>query len=349
MTPKIDQLKNCFRKSATTHQQNKRMSTDQTTSNKTAEGASTPYAIVLVFSAWPLRQLCQFLQEELGATPEDLGVVRIDRLRKRSNDGVYYQETNRTIMLVQRSILNAAEVKGLTAGQRGLDFKMTEYEVREHNLPKEGYTRNFFIPLPKDLSADDVQNQLQNKLDVLCRFEMFSEEEKPRLKIPVESRETGSHRGRAFVTFGRDTPIEVIALARVLLHLTRLYLDEEKHQLMECYWAKERPKRSPRQDNSKPRPGKNKRPAMPSKKGQGKTQTKTEKPKPKPVVVKALPAGENQWKTPLAEGSSPVVPEPSTTETTVAELPALPSLEPTETPVVSDDPVLKPNDFPTLQ
>jgi len=255
-------------------------------------------------------------------------------------------------MLVQRSILDAAELKGLTAGQRGLDFKMTEYEIREHNLPKEGYTRNFFIPLPKELSIDAVQNQLQNKLDVLCRFGMFSKDEKPRLKIPVESRETGSHRGRAFVTFSRDTPIEVIALARILLHLTRLYLDEEKHELMECYWAKERPKRSPRQDNSKARPGKNKRLAMPSKKDKGQSQTKpqTKKPAPKPVVIKALPAGENQWSKPL-ESSTQDSPAPETPapEAPVVELPALPPLTPTETPVAPEEAVLEPNDFPTLQ
>jgi hypothetical protein len=167
-------------------------------------------------------------------TSEQVGVMRIDRFK-----GV---ETNRTILLLSRSVYDTADRLGYTQQQRGLDFKLTEYQLRDHNLPKLGFTRNFFIPLPTALNADEAREQLQNKLDVLCGFGMFLEAERPRLKIPIKSRETGEHRGQAYVTFAHQTPVAVVALARILLHDTRLYTkaDDEHFERMSCFWARDK-------------------------------------------------------------------------------------------------------------
>ena len=193
------------------------------------------YAVVVIFSRLPLRYICKFLEEDLGSTEDDIGVIKIDRKR----DGT---ETNRTIVLLKKSLLDKAKESGYTESNRNLDFKMVEYEVRQYNLPKEGYTSNFFIPIPKEVGGENIRHQLQNKIDVLTKFGLFGEI-KPYLNIPIESRETGNHKGRAFITFPRNMDMKIAALARICLHDTRIYLDEDKFELMKCYWARFVPKK----------------------------------------------------------------------------------------------------------
>lgn len=201
-----------------------------TTKDSTQKTTQQPYAVAVIFSSWPLGQVCAFLEDELGANQSQIGFMRIDRFKGK--------ETNRTLLLLDRTLLDAAESRGFTRQQRGLDFKMAEYELRENSFPKEGYTRNFYIPLPNTVTADEARAQLQNKLDVLCEFGVFSKDQTPRLKIPLKSRETGEHRGQAFVTFARETADVPIALSRVLLHETRLYKSDTEFERMQCFWAK---------------------------------------------------------------------------------------------------------------
>ena len=204
------------------------------TEQETVQQTATPYVVAVAFSRWPLGQLKEFLETQLEMTSDQVGVMRIDRFKG--------AETNRTILLLSRSVYDTADRLGYTQQQKGLDFKLTEYQLRDHNLPKTGLTRNFFIPLPASLNADEAKDQLQNKLDVLCGFGMFLEEERPRLKIPIKSRETGEHRGQAYVTFSHQTPVDVIALARILLHDTRLYTKagDEQFERMSCFWARDK-------------------------------------------------------------------------------------------------------------
>ena len=202
------------------------------------------YAVVIVFSSWLLEDICAFLENELGATDEQIGLIRIDRVK----DGDQYKETNRTILLLDRCLLDTAAKMGYTQYNR--NFKMAEYEVREHNLPRKGSSRNFYIPLPKELSGSDARAQIQNKLDVLMRFGMFPRS-RPRLNIPLVSRETGgTHKNMAFVSFSKDTPVETIALARILIHDTRLYTAEEEFGLMKCFWARENKKNKGNRDGT---------------------------------------------------------------------------------------------------
>lgn len=199
----------------------------------------TSYVVAVAFSRWPLGQLCEFLEDKLSVTPEQIGVMRIDRFKGK--------ETNRTILLLHRSLFDKIRTLGYGEEQDSLDFKLTECELKDHNRPKSGFTRNFFIPLPESLTADETRSQLQHKLDVLCNFGMFTDTEKPRLKIPLKSRETGEHRGQAYVTFNHETLTDTIALARVLLHDTRLYTgSEENFERMRCFWAREKDSEAPK-------------------------------------------------------------------------------------------------------
>jgi len=316
----------------------------------TTQNTVKPYAVVVVFSRWQLRKLCSYLEDELGATKEHIGVMRIDRSKG--------QETNRTVMLLDRGVLDEAKRKGLTEQQKGLDFRMVEYEIREHDKPEEGYTRNLYIPLPEDLSSGYAQFQLENKLNVLCKFGMFAKSA-PRVKIPLTSRESEAHRGRAFVTFSRDTDDDEAVLARVLLKQTRLYLDdEESFKLMLCFWAKEREQRDDKTEGAdgakiKKAPGvkgakngargpKNPRKKVPQK-GKGPQKDTGDAVPPKPVLVAAEIPAESKWNKPLV---APVV----------APLVALPPLVPVQTAQVSEqvaeqavsEDVIKGTDFPPL-
>ena len=297
---------------------------------------TTPYAVVVVFSKWPLRQLCMFLEDEVGGSREQVGVMRIDRVQGK--------ETNRTIMLVSRSLLEAAEQKGFTQSQKGLDFKMTEYELRDFNRPKQGQTRNFYVPLPEELSATDATAQLENKLEVLCNFGMFAKD-RPRVKIHLLSRESEKHKGQAFVTFSRNSDDDEVALARVLLHETKLYTGENDYTLMKCLWAKERagPKspRSPKDQKGKDTKGRGpmgkrdqKNPKEGLKNGTRQKQAKPLRKAPArkelvkdqtaPTTVAPLEAGENKWDKPLTETVTGLAPLPplnvtSSTETHSSE------------------------------
>ena len=311
------------------------------------------YAVVVVFSNWALRQLCMFLEDELEARPEQIGVMRIDRAQGK--------ETNRTIMLIERSLYDVAVAKGFTQQQRGVDFKVTEFEVRDYNKPKKGFTRNFFVPLPEAVSASDAQAQLENKLDVFCNFGMF-EKNRPRLKIPLLSRESEKHRGRAFVTFARETDDDELALARILLHDTRLYTNENDYELMKCLWAKERsPPSSPKASRKGDKKGQTKQghakqgpkgkgapkkalKKAPAKKGLAKTGTVPAKP----AVVPTLAPGENKWDKPL-DGLTPLPPLNAT-----APVVEVPEKEKEDVPVeeerVKTEPVVPTGvDFPPLK
>ena len=280
------------------------LSTEGNTQNSEPASESTPqeetpYAVVVVFSRWTLGQLGSFLQEELGVTPEQVGFMRIDR-----HDN---KETNRTILLVEREVLDAARRRGFTEPKRGLDFRMCEYELREHNYPREGYTTNLFIRLPESLSENFARRQLEDRFDILNTFGFKLT---PTLAIPLKSRESAEHWNKLYVTFPRGTSQKEIALARVLLHDTRLYLqeDSDKVERMNCSWAWDNKSKQQNKSQTKaPSKGqaKGKTPSKQQSKGKqsGKTQKtvppKTGPVKTDPVPVRSLAPGENQWAKPL--------------------------------------------------
>ena len=188
------------------------------------------WAVVVVFSHWPLAQLYSFIEEELEADKEQIGVMRIDRVKGK--------ESNRTIMLVDKAIFDVAEEKGYTKRQQELDFRMSKYEIRDFDLPRRGCSNNLYVPVPTKISGVDARSQLENKLEVLSEFGLL-ENVKPRLVLPLKSRETGGeHNGSAYITFPKSVPVETIALVRLLLHDTRFYYTESDFDLMKCFWAK---------------------------------------------------------------------------------------------------------------
>ena len=333
----------------------------------------TPYAIVVVFSRWTLGQLGSFLQEEMGVTQEQVGFMRIDR-----HDN---KETNRTILLVDREVLDAARRRGFTEPKRGLDFRMCEYELREHNYPREGYTTNLFVRLPESISGEFARRQLENSFEILNSFGFKLT---PTLAIPLKSRESAEHWNKLYVTFPRGTSQKEIALARVLLHDTRLYLEEDsaKFERLNCSWAWDNKSKQQNKSQSKGKtqgkqpakgqgqskaPSKGQQSGKTQKPSKGKQSGKTEKAVPPktgpvktdPVPVRALAPGENQWTKPLVplQDSEDCCLTESTTccQTTACETGCCPTEGNTEcqTAACCPGPVteqqVNPLEFPTLK
>lgn len=187
------------------------------------------YVVAVIFSEMTLSRICEFIEDYMNGEKKDIGLIRIDRSKGK--------ETNRTIILMNRELYNYGVSMGLNKKQPSLDFVLSEYELREFNFPKENQTQNLFLRnIPYELTSYEVISQLQNKIDVMVKFGLI-EEGKIRIKIPLESRETGKHRRIGYIYFGNDVTKEQAALVKLLLHDNKYYLSDNKNSLIKCYWA----------------------------------------------------------------------------------------------------------------
>ena len=196
------------------------------------------FVVAIVFSQWTLRAIVEFLEDRLEATKEEIGMIHIDRTW--DNNRRIFKETNRTIILMTRSLFNRALEEGLGENKKGTDFKIGEYELRKYNYPKDGFSNNLHIVLPENLEAESARLQINEKLKVCYRFGVLRNNSAT-VKIPMKSREDGTHKGSAFVSFDRDCTTQ--PWVRLILHDTRLNIVDEnynEHVLMKCFWAKER-------------------------------------------------------------------------------------------------------------
>lgn len=184
------------------------------------------YAVAIIFSELSLSTIKDQLHDKFGATAEDIGVLRV--VRKFISRG-RYAETNRTIILVKRAIFDEMIMDR--------DFKVSEYKLKDYNYPRKGYSSNFYIRLPENMTVDEAREQLDFKIRVCQSFGLqigsYS------INIPLKSRDAGIHKGVAYITFKKDCPLDDIALTQILIHHTKLYVDDTSH-LMDCMWAKNR-------------------------------------------------------------------------------------------------------------
>lgn len=212
-------------------------------------------AIAIIWSNWDLVRIFKFIEEKTNATKEDIGLMRI--LRKWNKHRKQSTETDKTLILMKRSIYTTLVQLGYTDDQTAYpadrkDFRIQEYELREHNYPRKGYTHNLFIQLETGISVFNASIQLKAKLQTLERFDILSQSDTS-ITIPLLSREEGTHRGHAFVTFNKNTNnlLDRAALAKLLLHDTRLVLDDDSKVLMKCFWAKSKETRNRKNKKNK--------------------------------------------------------------------------------------------------
>lgn len=170
-----------------------------------------------------------------------VGTVKIDYDR-------FGKETNRTIVIAEPSVYEAAVAAGLDKRSRKFDFAITPYELREHNQPFTNCLYSFYIPFPKDfdISAQDARKQVEGLFDELVNHGLL-EDGSYRVSVPLKSREIGEPRGHVFVTFSRDVTDRVIELAKVAIDhsLWVSGVEFDSWEELRCLWSRD-PKSRPK-------------------------------------------------------------------------------------------------------
>lgn len=198
-------------------------------------GIITDYNVFVVYSRMALASIIDVLE---GLNAGAVGPCRIDYDREGN-------ETNRTIVVADKSVFETAVSAGLDRRIFGRDFTIARYELREHNAPREGHLYKFFIRLPHELSLSgaEVLNQVTAKFNDLVEFGILPAGGY-KISVPLKSRETGDIKGGAFVTFNKSVDPLAIQLAKVIIDDTYwVTLDkegEEEFEILRCLWARER-------------------------------------------------------------------------------------------------------------
>ena len=192
------------------------------------------YAIVVVFSNWTLEQIFSFLEDFLKTEKGEIGSARIEKYRTKDGE---WRESNRTILLVQNSILKAAINNGLDQTQPNLDFRMCEYKLTDKHFPKEGQKSNIYLNFPKDIPHTDIDVQLRNRLSTMKKFGLIKHDYN--IVIPLESRETGEHKGIGYINFTKDN-LTCRSSVKLLLNDSRLYNDKDpnNYYYLKAFWVK---------------------------------------------------------------------------------------------------------------
>ena len=202
------------------------------------ESASCDYVVALVFSGWKLSKIFNFFTDYLDAKTGDIGVSKIERYKDKKTGEM--RDSNRTVILLDRYLFEKAIKAGLDVPQHDLDFRIAEYFLTEKNFPPENYSSNLFILIPKYISPEEAEMILEERLKYIASFDLLSDWT---LKIPLESRLSGEHRGCAYLSFSENMPLSSIALVKVLLHDSFIFFETlNKLYHLPVFWAKNKDK-----------------------------------------------------------------------------------------------------------
>lgn len=207
------------------------MSATETSNQECPPATEAPkkFPLYIVYSSWSLSRIEELFDDY--DQHDGIGPMRIDRFRG--------EETNRTICLLKPELYQNLVAAGFTQRRYNFDFSIAEFKLREHNYPREGESRNLFVPLSHKLDANESRRQLENKLLELCKFGVLNEGDY-KVTIRLTSRHENNHTGSAFLIFKREVHLDQIAVAKIVLHDTWWYdSSDESYELAQCFWAKE--------------------------------------------------------------------------------------------------------------
>lgn len=204
------------------------------------------FPVYIINSAWSLANIRTFLMVQFGALPEDIYHMRI--IRKNG------KETNSTLVCMNRKIYDDAVSQKYNARNGNVNFMINQFVLREYNYPDEGYSRNLYIPMSKDISINEVEDLIHELLKICINASLISITDYS-IKIPLESRETGQHKGLVYVTFNKNINLDTITIIKTLLNDTyvlREITDTNCEKiLIKCYWARNKTNNKERNNKSK--------------------------------------------------------------------------------------------------
>ena len=219
----------------TKNQKDQTKKIDEPTENSKDESTTDiEYPVFIVFSQWSLPEI----KDELikyADNADQIGSVRIDFYHN--------NQTDRTIILMDSSIYRRLSQKSVAEELRGRGFSITPYEIRPHWYPRENETSDFYIHLPNNLSVDKCRVSLQAKIDELVKFRILDSSSVNSISIPMESRESTKHIGRAYIDFKEGTNPESIAHARVIISYSKWSykndsVDPDEDGNVKCFYKK---------------------------------------------------------------------------------------------------------------
>lgn len=257
------------------------------------------YSLFILYSEWSLDDLYNWMESNLET--DSFSDIHIDRTRSR-------KETNRTVCLMREDVYDDLVNRGYTRRNRYADFWIQRYQIHDYHHPSNGYSSNMYVSLPKEfnLTVTESRQQLQDKIDTLCKFGVLSAGEVT-IKIPLVNRESGEPKGGAFIVFTQSVDPNAIAVSKLYIDNSYWYapaasstVNSEKtevikhsdSELVKCYWARSIPAKGPAKG-----PAKSKHSAKPKapSKAEAKTKSKTEA-YPDPVSVKPAAVGKSDDK-----------------------------------------------------
>lgn len=189
------------------------------------------YPIYIIKSPWALKQIQEFIEIQFGAEPNDIGYMKI-LTRKRNQILV---ETNMTLILMKSDIYEEILKQNYMSDPM---FTISPYTIKSNLYPKPEYSKNIFIPFGINENADDVIYPINDILVKCARFNLIKADDY-KIVVPLQSRQTGQHKGKLFVNFPLHVNIEVIILIKLLL--TNLPINQEH---VTCLWSKEYKKKN---------------------------------------------------------------------------------------------------------
>ena len=195
--------------------------------------------ICMVYSKMTLKEI-EVLFTSVGGSASAYGTMRIVRVKDPKGT---WQDTNRTIVLINEPLYNTLIDLGYDKPVRSpdrpnTDFRIVPYGVRESNLPKEGLKKDLFIRIPKESSftVQEVHKTIEDKLQPLVNFGVLAANDY-RVNIPLRNmnRETGVVSGSCFLSFSPSvTPTQA---AQVKAVIDDTYWSDG--ETFNCYWARD--------------------------------------------------------------------------------------------------------------
>lgn len=192
------------------------------------------YVLAIVYSHWTLAKVFDFLVDYLDAERGDIAIGKIERYY---NSKDVLRDSNRSLLLMAKTLFDKGIQAGLNLTQSDLDFRMEEYIISAKHYPTLGYCGNFFIRFPIYLSPTDAHILIEEKMNVFVSTKFIQRTEYT-LRIPLASRITGQHQGFAIVIFLPQVSMKTRTMIRCLLHQSFLYLRNDVIEYLSVSWLK---------------------------------------------------------------------------------------------------------------
>ena len=195
------------------------------------------YVVTLVFSNWTLSKIFEFFRDYLEAQQNELGLTKIERFKDKKTGEM--RDSNRTIILMKRTLFEKAITSGLDMPQPNLDFRIAEYILSQKSFPSDNYTSNLYLIIPKHVPFVDAEQAILEKMRNLILFNVLEEKDFT-LRIPLSSRLTGDHRGFAYLSFNEKVDLTTKAFVKALLNDGFMYVHSlDKLYHLTVFWTKD--------------------------------------------------------------------------------------------------------------